>query len=135
MATKIFVNLPVKNLSKSIEFFTKLGYIFNPNLTDDSATCMIVSPTIFVMLLVEERFKDFTKKAIANATKTTEVLLALDFETKEEVDSMVESAIAAGGKIYSEQQDHGWMYSHSYADLDGHQWQLLFMDPNGMPQA
>lgn len=135
MATKIFINLPVKNLKKSIEFFTKLGYTFNPQFTDDSATCMIISDTIFAMLMVEDRFKSFTKKEVADATKTTEVLLALDCESREEVGDMVRKAVEAGGSVYAEPQDHGWMYAHSYADLDGHQWELVFMDMNALPQG
>lgn len=135
MATKIFVNLPVKNLKQSVAFFTKLGYTFNPQFTDDSATCMIISDTIFAMLMVAERFKEFTKKEVADATKTTEVLLALDCESRKEVDDMVRKAVEAGGSIYAEPQDHGWMYTHSYADLDGHQWELVFMDANAVPQG
>ena len=135
MATKIFVNLPVKDLKKSIDFFTKLGYTFNPQFTDESATCMIISESIFAMLLIESRFKDFTKKEIADATKTTEVLLALDCESREAVNTMVRKAVDAGGSVYADPQDHGWMYAHSYADLDGHQWELLYMDPTGIPQS
>ncbi len=100
MATKIFVNLPVKNLNRSIEFFTKLGYTFNPQFTDENATCMIIGENIFAMLLVEERFKDFTKKPIADAKKSTEVLISLDAESREKVDEMVQKAVDAGGSIY-----------------------------------
>ena len=134
MATKIFVNLPVKDLDKSIEFFTKLGFSFNPQFTDDKATCMIIADNIFAMLLVEQRFKDFTKKELCDAMKNTEVLIALDAENKEKVDEMVSNAVNAGGSIYMEPQDHGWMYGHSFADLDGHQWEILFMDEGAMPQ-
>lgn len=135
MATKIFVNLPVKDLSRSVDFFTKLGFGFNPQFTDESATCMIISESIFVMLLVESRFKDFTRKEIADAHKTTEVLIALDAESREEVDSMVKNAEAAGGSIYREAEDYGWMYGHSFADLDGHQWEIAYMDISKMPKA
>ena len=135
MATKIFVNLPVKDLSKSVEFFTKLGFTFNPQFTDESATCMIISDSIFAMLLVESRFKDFTKKEIADATKTTEVLIALDAESREEVDTIVKNAVAAGGSTYRDPEDHGWMYGHSFADLDGHQWEFAYMDISQMPQG
>ncbi len=134
MATKIFVNLPVKNLNRSIEFFTKLGYTFNPQFTDENATCMIIGENIFAMLLVEERFKDFTKKPIADAKKSTEVLIALDAESREKVDEMVQKAVDAGGSIYIDAQDHGWMYAHSFADLDGHQWEILWMDESAVPQ-
>lgn len=134
MATKIFVNLPVKDLNKSIAFFTKLGFTFNPQFTDDKATCMIIGENIFAMLLVEERFKDFTKKPISDAKKSTEVLLALDAESRKKVDEMVKNAVAAGGSMYTEPQDHGWMYTHSFADLDGHQWELLYMDESALPK-
>lgn len=135
MATKIFVNLPVKDLNKSIAFFTKLGFTFNPQFTDETATCMIISESIFVMLLTEKRFKDFTKKEIADATKTTEVLLALDAESKAKVDELVKKAAEAGGSVYAEPADHGWMYQHSFADLDGHQWELVYMNESAIPQG
>ncbi len=134
MATKIFVNLPVKDLQKSIAFFTHMGYTFNPQFTDDKATCMIVGENIFAMLLTEERFRDFTKKEIADAHKTTEVLIALDAESREEVVDLVEKAMQAGATKYAEPQDHDWMYQHSFADLDGHQWEILYMDIAKFPQ-
>jgi uncharacterized protein len=135
MATKIFVNLPVKDLDKSINFFKKLGFSFNPQFTDDKATCMIISENIFAMLLVEPFFKTFTKKDLADAHKTTEVLIALDASSRDEVKEMVKKAIEAGGSSYMDPQDHGWMYQHSFADLDGHQWEILFMDESAAPQA
>lgn len=134
MATKIFVNLPVKDLKKSINFFTQLGFNFNPQFTDEQATCMVIGENIFAMLLVEERFQDFTKKPISDAKKSTEVLLALDAESREAVDTMIKNAVKAGGSIYSDPQDHGWMYGHSFADLDGHQWEILYMDESKIPQ-
>ncbi|GAB4028157.1 VOC family protein [Spirosoma koreense] len=129
MATKIFVNLPVKNLNKSVEFFTRLGYTFNPQFTDENATCMIISEDIYAMLLVEKFFQTFTKKAIADATKTTEVLICLSAENREAVDDLIRKAVAAGGTTYSEPQDQGFMYSHGYQDLDGHIWEIMWMDP------
>lgn len=134
MATKIFVNLPVKDLKKSINFFTQLGFSFNPQFTDEHATCMVIGENIFAMLLVEERFQDFTKKAIADAKKSTEVLLALDAPSRADVDTMIKNAVKAGGSVYSDPQDHGWMYGHSFADLDGHQWEILYMDESAIPQ-
>lgn len=128
MATQIFVNLPVKNLNQSIEFFTQLGYKFNPQFTDETATCMIVSDTIYVMLLTEAKFKTFTPKAICDATKSTEVLVCLSCESRAEVDEMVRKAIAAGGSTYKAPQDYGFMYAHSYQDLDGHIWELVYME-------
>jgi predicted lactoylglutathione lyase len=134
MATQIFVNLPVKDLSRSVAFFTKLGFTFNPQFTDDKATCMIISHNIFAMLLVEPFFKTFTKKEISNAHKSTEVLIALDAASREEVKDIVAKAVEAGGSSYMDPQDHGWMYQHSFADLDGHQWEILYMDESAIPQ-
>ena len=134
MTTKIFINLPVKDLQRSIAFFAHLGFTFNPQFTDENATCMIVGENIFAMLLVEARFKDFTKKDIADAHKTTEVLLALELENRAMVESMVQKAVEAGGVIYADPQDHGWMYQHGFADLDGHQWEVFHMDPSQFPQ-
>ena len=134
MATKIFVNLPVKKLDRSIDFFTKLGFKFNPEFTDETATCMIVSEDIFVMLLTHEKFQTFTPKAICDATKSTEVLVCLSTESRKEVDEMVERAIAAGGTTYNEPQDHGFMYAHGFQDLDGHIWELVYMEPSAINQ-
>ncbi|MDI6051261.1 MAG: VOC family protein [Bacteroidota bacterium] len=134
MASKIFINLAVKDLKKSIDFFTTLGFSFNPQFTDEQATCMIIGENIFAMLVTEQRFKDFTKKEICNANKNTEVLLAMDAESKEKVDEMVKNAVDAGGSIYMEPQDHGWMYGHSFADLDGHQWEIFYMDESAIPK-
>lgn len=133
MATKIFVNLPVKDLQRSIDFFTRLGFSFNPQFTDETATCMIVTDNIFVMLMVENRFRDFTKKEVSDATKTTEVLLALDAASRSEVDELVNKAIAGGGTAYMDAQDHGWMYLRSFADPDGHQWEIAYMDESAFP--
>ena len=134
MASKIFINLAVKDLKKSIDFFTKLGFSFNPQFTDEQATCMIVADNIFAMLVIEQRFKDFTKKEICNAHKNTEVLIAIDADSREKVDEMVKTAVDAGGSIYMEPQDHGWMYGHSFADLDGHQWEIMYLDESAIPQ-
>jgi predicted lactoylglutathione lyase len=135
MVTKIFVNLPVKDLQKSIAFFTHLGFSFNPQFTDETATCMIIGENIFAMLMVDTRFQEFTKKAVADAHKTTEVILALDAESREAVDDLVIKAVEAGGSIYADRHDHGWMYYHSFADLDGHQWEVMYMDENAAPPS
>lgn len=132
MGTKIFVNLPVKSLNKSIEFFSKLGYTFNPQFTDETATCMIVTDDIFVMLLTEEKFKTFTPKAICDATKATEVLVCLSAESRAKVDEMVRKAVDAGGATYNEPQDHGFMYGHGFQDLDGHIWEIIYMEPSAV---
>lgn len=133
MAKQIFVNLPVKDLGKSISFFKKLGFKFNPQFTDDKAACMIIGENIYSMLLLERFFKSFTKKKIADAKKTTEVLIAIDVKSRKDVDKMIKKAVAAGGSLYNKPQDHGWMYGHSFADLDGHQWEVLYMDESKMP--
>jgi uncharacterized protein len=135
MTRQIFVNLPVKDLSKSIEFFTKLGFTFNPQFTDENATCMIVSENIFVMLLVEKFFKTFTPKEICDTTKSAEVLVALSFESRAEVDEIVAKAIAAGGTTYKESNDMGFMYQHGFQDLDGHIWEIFFMESSAVNQA
>ena len=134
MATKIFVNLPVKDLNRSVEFFTKLGYTFNKQFTDENATCMIIAEDIFVMLLVEKFFKTFIKTEIADATKTTEALICLSAESRSEVDEMIKKAVDAGATLYKEPQDHGFMYGHGYQDLDGHIWEIMWMDPATVKQ-
>ena len=135
MATQIFVNLPVKNLARSIEFFTRLGYQFNPQFTDEKATCMIVSEGIYVMLLVEEFFKTFTPKQICDTTLSTEVLICLSCESRDAVDALVRKAVAAGASTPTPPRDMGFMYGHGYQDLDGHLWELFHMDMNVMPKT
>ena len=129
MATQIFVNLPVKDLQRSVAFFTALGYDFDLNFTNENATCMIVGENIFVMLLVEPFFQTFTKKEICDARKSTEVLVCLSCESRAKVDELVAKAVAAGGTIPREAQDHGFMYGHTFEDLDGHIWELVYMAP------
>jgi uncharacterized protein len=135
MATKIFVNLPVKDLNKSMEFFKKLGFSFNPQFTDETAACMIVSGDIYVMLLTEAKFKEFTPKAICDAAQCTEVLVCLTCESRKQVDELVGTAVAAGGTTYSAPKDYGFMYGHGFQDLDSHIWELIFMEPSAVNQA
>jgi predicted lactoylglutathione lyase len=125
----IFVNLPVKDLPRSIAFFTKLGYTFNAQFTDDSATCMNIGENIFAMLIVEQRFREFTPKPIADAKATSEVLVALSAESRDAVNRLVETALAAGAKRYAEPKDYGFMYQWGFEDLDGHIWEHCWMDP------
>jgi uncharacterized protein len=132
MITNIFVNLPVKDLNKTVEFFTKLGFTFNPQFTDENATCMIVGKDIFVMLLVEKFFKTFTKKEISDTTKNTEAIVALSAQSREEVDQMMEKVVNAGGKEARDPQDHGWMYGRSFEDINGHLWEIFYMDESAM---
>lgn len=128
MATKIFVNLPVKNLDSSVKFFTRLGYSFNPQFTDENATCMIVDENIFVMLLVEPYFKTFIDKDICDATRSTEVIVCLSAESRAQADDLVAKATAGGGKATAS-KDYGFMYQTGFQDLDGHLWELAYMDP------
>lgn len=134
MGTKVFVNLPVKDLNKSKEFFAKLGFKFNPQFTDQNAACMVISEENYAMLLAEPFFKTFTKKEIANAKTSTEVLVALSAESKEKVDEMLSKALAAGAKEAREPQDLGFMYGRSLEDLDGHIWEIFWMDPKAINQ-
>lgn len=133
MATKVFINLPVKDLNRSKAFFEGLGFSFNPQFTDEKAACMVISDAIYAMMLVEPYFSTFTSKPISDATKSTEVLIALDAESREEVTRIVAKAKEQGGTIYSEAKDHGWMYQHAFADLDGHQWEIAYMDLSQLP--
>jgi uncharacterized protein len=134
MARKIFVNLPVQDLKKSIDFFTRLGFTFNPQFTDETATCMIVSDDIFVMLLTKEKFQTFTPKPISDAKRSTEVLVCLSCENRQEVGDLVRRAVGAGGSTYNDPQDHGFMYAHGFQDLDGHIWEVMYMDPSAVQQ-
>lgn len=128
MSQQIFVNLPIKDLNKSVEFFTKLGYTFNAQFTNENATCMVISENIFAMLLVEPYFKSFTGREICDMTKCNEVLLALSVESKDKVNEMLDKVIAAGGKEFTEAKDHGFMYTRNFQDLDGHVWEIFWMD-------
>jgi predicted lactoylglutathione lyase len=133
MNKQIFVNLPIKNMERSQAFFKSLGYSFNPQFTNDQGACMVVSDSIYVMLLVEPFFQTFTKKPISDASKSTEVLVCLSCESRAEVDELVRKAVAAGGKTPNAPQDHGFMYGHGFEDLDGHLWELAYMDMSAVP--
>lgn len=134
MSKKIYVNLPVKNLNKSVEFFTALGFKFNPQFTDHNATCMIVSDDIFVMLLVESFFQKFTNKNITNAFESSETIICLSADSKEEVDEYVKNALNAGGSVLRPKEDLGWMYQHGFQDLDGHLWEIAWMNMDSFPK-
>ncbi len=134
MATMIFVNLPVKDLNKSVEFFTKLGYTFNAQFTDENATCMVISETIYVMLLVEPFFKTFTNKEIADTKTSVEAQICLSADSREHVDEMLNKALAAGATEPREAQDMGFMYGRDFEDLDGHSWSYMFMEPSAVNQ-
>jgi uncharacterized protein len=135
MVNKIFINLPVKDLQKSSDFFTRLGFSFNQQYTDEKAACLVISDQkIFAMLIREDFFATFTKKQVADAEKTTEVLLALDVESREKVDELVEKALESGGSSFMEPQDHGWMYYRTFADPDGHLWEVMYGDESKIPK-
>ncbi|WP_194724892.1 VOC family protein [Noviherbaspirillum malthae] len=128
MTQQIFVNLPIRDMNRSKEFFTSLGFSFNPQFTNDQGACMVVADNIFVMLLVESFFQTFTKKPVADASKSTEVLVCLSCESRAKVDELVAKALAAGGTVPNAPQDHGFMYAHGFEDPDGHVWELAYMD-------
>jgi predicted lactoylglutathione lyase len=128
MSTKIFVNLAVKDLNRSIDFFKAIGYSFNHQFTDETAACMVISEDIYAMLLTEAKFKEFTPKQVADATKSTEVITCLSAESKEKVNELVDKAIKAGATETREAQDYGFMFGRSFNDLDGHIWEIMWMD-------
>lgn len=129
MSTKMFVNLPVKDLKKSIAFYKALGFTFNPQFTDDTAACMVISEHNYAMLLTHARFKSFASKPIPDALKTTGVLIAISLENEVAVDRMLEKAIKAGGREPREKQSFGFMVQRTFEDLDGHTWEPFWMDP------
>lgn len=135
MPTQLFVNLPVKDLPRSIAFFTALGYTFNPQFTNENATCMIVGEGIHAMLLVEPFFRSFIDKAICDTATHTEAILALSVDSRAQVDELVARAVAAGATTPRPAVDLGFMYQHGYQDLDGHLWELFWMNSEGPPAA
>jgi uncharacterized protein len=135
MSTKMFVNLPVKDLNKSMAFFKTLGWTFNPQFTDDTAACMVISDDIYSMLLTHKKFAEFTNKEIADST-SVEALIAIGVDSKADVNRIADAAIKAGGKEAKPPQDYGFMQVRSFLDLDGHHWEILYMDPaHVQPQA
>jgi predicted lactoylglutathione lyase len=133
-AKQIYVNLAVKDLQKSIAFFTELGFSFDPNFTDDKAACLVIGENIYAMLVSEPLFQTFTKKEIADAARSTEVIVALSADSKEQVDELVKKAVEAGSSSH-ETVDHGFMYVGNFQDLDNHMWEILYMDQNQIHQA
>lgn len=134
MKTEIFLNLPVKDLKRSMAFFTELGFTFNLNFTDDKAACLEIGENIFAMLLLEEFFKTFTQKQICNTATTTEILMALSVDSRKKVDEIIAAVVKAGGIEYMEAKDYGWMYQKAFLDLDGHHWEIFFMDESQTPK-
>ncbi len=135
MSRLIFINLPVKDLQRSMDFFKALGFDHNPQFTDETAACVVISDVIHVMLLTHDKFNGFAPNPISDARSATEVLNALSCSSREEVDDLVRKAVAAGGNTYNEPQDHGFMYGHGFQDPDGHVWEVYHMDMSAMPQS
>ena len=127
MHQQIFVNLPIENMARSQAFFRALGYEFNAEFTNDQGACLVVGDNLFVMLLVKDFYQSFTAKAIADARATSEVLVCLSCQSREEVDTLVAKAVAAGATTPRPAQDLGFMYSHGFDDLDGHTWEFVHM--------
>jgi predicted lactoylglutathione lyase len=126
---KLFVNVAVRDLKKSMEFFSKLGFEYNPKFTDEKAACMIISDEAFAMLLSEPFFRTFTKREPCDTTRHNEALFALSCRSRDEVNDIMRKALEAGGQAAMPPQDHGFMYGSSFYDLDGHHWEVLWMDP------
>lgn len=131
MSTKIFLNLPVTDVAAAQRFYTGLGYPINPQFTGEHSACVVISEDITAMLMSVAHFKEFTTNEIADATQSTEVIIALSAESRESVDELAGKALAAGGAEPKAPQDHGFMYVRSFTDLDGHHWELIWMDPAG----
>jgi predicted lactoylglutathione lyase len=131
---KIFVNLPVKDLTKSMSFFSAIGFEFNTQFSDEKAACLVIGEHIYAMLLVEEYYKTFIKKEITDTSLSSEAILGLAAESREQVDELVDKALAAGGKISNDPYDHGFMYGRSFEDVDGHIWEVFYMDPSAITQ-
>lgn len=134
MKSQIFINLPVKDLPKAMDFYTRIGFTNNPQFTDETAACMVVSDEIFVMLLTHDKFKQFITKEIADTTKTTAVINSLSLESVAKMNEMMTKALAAGGNEYSEAKDYDFMQQRSFEDLDGHSWEVFYMDMSKFPQ-
>ena len=134
-AKQIFVNFPVKDLKKTVDFFSKLGFKFNPVFTDENAICMIISEDIYAMLLVEKFFKSFIPdKEICDSKRSAEALVALSAGSRKEVDELVGKAVAAGGSECRQTQDYGWMYGRAFQDINGHIWEIFYMNMDAMPE-
>jgi predicted lactoylglutathione lyase len=135
MNRKLFVNIAVADLDRAVEFFSGLGFEFDPRFTDETATCMLIGEDAYAMLLVRDRFQDFTQKPVADPTAQTEAILALSAESREEVDALTDKALATGGSLANEPMELGFMYGRSFQDPDGHQWEVFWMDPAAVEQG
>ena len=135
MATKIYVNLPVKDLQRSVRFFKAMGFGLNPEFSDESAACMVIADNIFVMLLTEAKFREFSRRPVADASKMAEMLTSLSVESRARVNQLVNKALAQGGREVREPEDHGFMFGRSFSDLDGHIWEIIYVDQSRMGQG
>ena len=133
MTRQIYVNLAVRDLEQSKRFFSVLGFEFNPKFTDDKAACMVVNQDACVMLLAAPFFRTFTKLEPCDTTRSTEALLCLSAPSRAAVDELVRKALAAGGRHAMDAKDYGAMYGWSFYDLDGHHWEVMWVDANAMP--
>ncbi|MFC4476699.1 VOC family protein [Flavobacterium chungangensis] len=133
MKTKIFLNLAVKDLNKAVSFYNGLGFSTNPKFTNEKGACIVIDENIFVMILVEEFYKTFTNKQICDSATTSEVLISISLDSRKQVDEMLEKAVKAGGTDYIEAKDYGWMYQRTFLDVDGHHWEVFFMDESQIP--
>jgi uncharacterized protein len=129
---KLFVNIPVRDLQRSIDFFETLGFAFNTQFTDATATCMLVGEDAYFMLLTVEKFRGFSRRPVGDAQKETSAIFAITVDSRDEVDTLVEKALAAGGSDAADSQDHGFMYVRSFYDLDGNHWEVFWMDPSAI---
>lgn len=134
MKTKIFLNLAVKDLNRAISFFNGLGFSTNPKFTNEKGACIVIGENINVMILVEAFYQTFTKKQICNSATTSEALISISVETREQVDEMMEKAVKGGGTDYDQSNDYGWMYQRTFLDPDGHHWEVFCMDESQIPQ-
>lgn len=134
MKTKTFLNLPVKDLNKAVTFYNELGFSTNPKFTNEKGACIVIDENIFVMLLVEEFYQTFTNKQICDAATTSEVLISISLDSREQVDKMIEKAIKAGGVDYIPVKDYGWMYQRTFLDVDNHHWEIFYMDESQIPE-
>lgn len=135
MKTKIFLNLAVKDLNKAVSFYNGLGFSTNPKFTNERGACIVIDENIFVMLLVEEFYLTFTKKQLCNPTTNSEVLISISLDSRKQVDEILEKAVKTGGTDYIEAKDYGWMYQRTFLDLDGHHWEVFFMDESQIPDS
>ncbi|MDQ8011749.1 MAG: glyoxalase/bleomycin resistance/extradiol dioxygenase family protein [Flavobacterium nitrogenifigens] len=134
MKTKIFLNLAVKDLNRAVSFYNGLGFSTNPKFTNEKGACLVIDENIFVMILAEEFYQTFTKKQICDSTTTSEAIIAISVDTREQVDEMMEKAIKSGGTDYNQTNDYGWMYQRTFLDVDGHHWEVFFMDESQIPE-